>query len=78
MDLNLDEGSCRPQDVKYDLGPHIKRLPEELIPAIQKFLIIAKTSIVGKVNDSLQIIISPLLSSSTNPLCPSVYNPGRI
>lgn len=51
MNLNLDDDEGQqppssPQDIKYDLGPHIKRLPDELIPAIQKFLIIAKTSVV--------------------------------
>lgn len=38
-----------PSQVKHDLGPHIKRLPEELIPAIQKFLIIAKSSCLERV-----------------------------
>lgn len=45
-----------PQDLQHDLGPHIKRLPDELIPALQKFLIIAKTNIVSnQVGANLQI-----------------------
>lgn len=48
LNLNLDDASQdipSPRDIKYDLGPHIKRLPDELIPAIQKFLIIARTNV---------------------------------
>lgn len=30
--------------IKPDLGPHLNRLPDELLPAIGKFLIIAKDS----------------------------------
>jgi len=28
--------------VKYDAGPHLSRLPEELLPAIGKFMYLAK------------------------------------
>lgn len=31
-------------EIKNDLGPHLKRLPDELLPAIGKFLIVAKDS----------------------------------
>lgn len=31
-------------EIKSDVGPHLKRLPDELLPAIGKFLIIAKDS----------------------------------
>lgn len=31
-------------EIKADVGPHLKRLPEELLPAIGKFLIIARDS----------------------------------
>lgn len=31
---------CLP--VKHDLGPHLSRLPEELLPAIGKFMYLAK------------------------------------
>ncbi|XP_059607349.1 neurobeachin-like protein 1 [Phlebotomus argentipes] len=42
--LNLElEKMPAPSEIKSDSGPHIKRLPEELLPAIQKFLIIAKS-----------------------------------
>lgn len=43
MNLNFDQ----PQqwdEIKSDTGPHLKRLPDELLPAIGKFLIIAKES----------------------------------
>lgn len=37
-------------EVKNDLGPHLKRLPDELLPAIGKFLIIAKDNYQNEVN----------------------------
>lgn len=46
--MHLDT-PVHPENVLATSGPHIKRLPDELIPAIQKFLIIAKTSIVEQV-----------------------------
>lgn len=43
--LNLDfEQPTLWNEVKNDLGPHLKRLPDELLPAIGKFLIVAKDS----------------------------------
>lgn len=43
--LNLDFDQPPLWDeIKNDLGPHLKRLPDELLPAIGKFLIIAKDS----------------------------------
>ncbi|XP_031626139.1 neurobeachin-like protein 1 isoform X2 [Contarinia nasturtii] len=43
--LNLDfEEPPLWNEIKNDLGPHLKRLPDELLPAIGKFLIIAKDS----------------------------------
>uniref|UniRef100_A0A6B2EDM8 Putative lysosomal trafficking regulator lyst n=1 Tax=Phlebotomus kandelakii TaxID=1109342 RepID=A0A6B2EDM8_9DIPT len=42
LHLELDTMPA-PSAIKPDSGPHIKRLPEELLPAIQKFLIIAKS-----------------------------------
>lgn len=41
------------QTIKTDLGPHLSRLPEELLPAIGKFLIVAKDKIQNEVS-SLQ------------------------
>lgn len=41
MDLNFDEAIAW-DAIKPDLGPHLSRLPDELLPAIGKFLIIAK------------------------------------
>lgn len=41
--LNLDFENPQPwNEIKNDLGPHLKRLPDELLPAIGKFLIVAK------------------------------------
>lgn len=38
-------------DIKPDLGPHLSRLPDELLPAIGKFLIIAKDLYQNDVSD---------------------------
>ncbi|XP_058062662.1 neurobeachin-like protein 1 isoform X2 [Anopheles bellator] len=41
--LRLDfENAPRWDEVAPDLGPHLSRLPDELLPAIEKFLIIAR------------------------------------
>lgn len=55
LNLNLDNCAV-PKDIKFDQGPHIKRLPDELIPAIQKFLIIAKTNVVAKVSSRVTLL----------------------
>lgn len=49
------------KDIKTDQGPHISRLPDELLPAIGKFLIIGK--------DRFQNDVSALKSSSTRIHC---------
>lgn len=41
LNLNFDEPPMW-NEIKNDLGPHLTRLPDELLPAIGKFLIIAK------------------------------------
>lgn len=41
LDLNFDTAPAW-SEIKADVGPHLKRLPEELLPAIGKFLIIAR------------------------------------
>lgn len=43
LSLNFDAAPLW-NEIKNDLGPHLKRLPDELLPAIGKFLIIAKDS----------------------------------
>lgn len=49
MNLNFDDPlDC--DEVKSDLGPHLKRLPDELLPAIGKFLIIAKDNYQNEVS----------------------------
>lgn len=40
-DLNFDDAPNW-QDIKTNTGPNLHRLPDELIPAIEKFLIIAR------------------------------------
>ncbi|XP_055846151.1 neurobeachin-like protein 1 isoform X1 [Episyrphus balteatus] len=41
--IDLDQDDCqRWDDVKPDSGPHLGRLPDELLPAIGKFIIIAR------------------------------------
>lgn len=43
--LELDfESAPAWNEIKADIGPQLKRLPDELLPAIGKFLIIAKDS----------------------------------
>lgn len=42
--------------MKNDLGPHLKRLPEELLPAIGKFLIIAKDNYQNEVTIRLNLL----------------------
>lgn len=41
LNLNFDDPPDW-KDIKGDQGPHISRLPDELLPAIGKFLIIGK------------------------------------
>lgn len=43
LSLNFDAAPFW-NEIKNDSGPHLKRLPDELLPAIGKFLIIAKDS----------------------------------
>lgn len=43
LSLNFDAAPLW-NEIKNDSGPHLKRLPDELLPAIGKFLIIAKDS----------------------------------
>lgn len=43
LNLNFEQPPLW-NEIKNDLGPHLKRLPDELLPAIGKFLIVAKES----------------------------------
>lgn len=43
LNLNFEEPPLW-NEIKNDLGPHLRRLPDELLPAIGKFLIVAKDS----------------------------------
>lgn len=73
LNLNLEE-TPPPQNIKYDLGPHIKRLPDELIPALQKFLLIAKSNVLGKVS----AILFDLLFANYNQLSLSIVGSRRL
>lgn len=48
LNLNFDQPPDW-NDIKPDLGPHLSRLPDELLPAIGKFLIIAKDHVQNNV-----------------------------
>lgn len=51
--LKLDFSNPVPwTEAQTDLGPHLKRLPDELLPAIGKFLIIAKDHYQNEVSHS--------------------------
>lgn len=41
LQLNFNDPPAS-ETIKNDSGPHINRLPDELLPAIEKFLIIAR------------------------------------
>lgn len=49
------------QTIKNDLGPHLSRLPEELLPAIGKFLIIAKDKIQNEVRSDTKLQYSLMI-----------------
>lgn len=59
LNINFNDPPAS-ETIKSDCGPHLSRLPEELLPAIGKFLIIAKDNVQNKVKN--KIISSALLT----------------
>ncbi|XP_055695703.1 neurobeachin-like protein 1 [Lutzomyia longipalpis] len=58
-----------PSQIKPDSGPHIRRLPEELLPAIQKFLIIAKSDAEKRLLRDDEIADTTLLFECLTIIC---------
>ncbi|GAB0094778.1 hypothetical protein DMENIID0001_101040 [Sergentomyia squamirostris] len=68
--LSLElEAMPAPSEIKPDSGPHIKRLPEELLPAIQKFLMIAKSDGEKRSLDDEEICDTSLLFQCLTIIC---------
>uniref|UniRef100_A0A1B0DMF1 DUF4704 domain-containing protein n=1 Tax=Phlebotomus papatasi TaxID=29031 RepID=A0A1B0DMF1_PHLPP len=77
LHLELDSMPS-PSEIKPDSGPHIKRLPEELLPAIQKFLIIAKSDGEKRILQDDEISDTTLLFECLTIICRHFDNIAQV
>lgn len=69
LSLNFDAAQLW-NEIKNDSGPHLKRLPDELLPAIGKFLIIAKDSYQNDASlDDAELAETTLLLKCLTVVC---------
>lgn len=69
LDINFNDPPAS-DTIKSDCGPHLSRLPEELLPAIGKFLIIAKDKVQNEVENQYPYVCpDPIIQLSSSPEC---------
>ncbi|KAL5292423.1 NBEAL1 family protein [Megaselia abdita] len=75
---NISSDNTQWNDVKPDLGPHLGRLPDELLPAIGKFIIVARDKCERDELTSEEILETAVLIECLGIICRNFENISTI